>query len=281
VTTEPATRGLSGIAAGTASVLENLGWVTLAELAVPFVLVLADRTGADIEVHRAASAPSAARETVTGQTFYITKVAEGDWAQKQFQQTAENAWRDNARLVTEEVRSLVRRHRPRAVLIAGDVRARSAIAADLEARDPVSPGVAVLEVEAGGRADGASREALWEEVRDHLTRLSAEADADLAGRLDEARGRGEGAAHGVDEVVDALSQARVERLVLDLGRARESVVKPADHDGLPVPSAAREGEVPADRVLIAAAALTDAELSLLPAGMGRGGGVSALLRWSA
>jgi hypothetical protein len=44
--------------------------------------------------------------------------------------------------------------------------------------------------------------------------------------------------------------------------------------------AASADELPADRVVVAAAALTDAALSVLPAAMARGGGVSALLRWS-
>jgi Bacterial archaeo-eukaryotic release factor family 2 len=253
------------------------GWLTAADQAMPFILVVADRTGADIEAHRAAASPPTARETVTGETFYITKVAEGDWAQKQFQQTAENAWHENAKLVSEAVRSLERSHGPQVIFVAGDVRARSEIAKMLES--PGS-GPTILTVESGGRADGASEEALWKEVRHLLAGLQGEQDADLAGQLDEARGRGEGAVHGLDDVANALAQARVHRLVLDLGRAREHLVNAAEYEGLPVPAAARDAEVPADGVLVAAAALTDANLSLLPAGMGRGGGISALLRWT-
>jgi hypothetical protein len=51
------------------------------------------------------------------------------------------------------------------------------------------------------------------------------------------------------------------------------------HPGLSLPDA-DGGVLPADRVLVAAAARTDAELTLLPASMARGGGVSALLRWN-
>jgi hypothetical protein len=253
------------------------GWLTAADQTLPFILVVADRTGADIEVHRAAASPPAERQTVEGETFYITKVAEGDWAQKQFQQTAENTWHDNARLVSDAVRSMGKAHAPRAIFVAGDVRARTEIAAMLESG---GAGPAIITVEAGGRADGASEEALWGEVRERLAGLQGEQDADLAARLDEARGRGEGAAHGLDEVANALAQARVDRLVLDLDRAREHQLRAADFEGLPVPAAARDAELSADRVLVAAAALTDASLSLLPAGMARGGGISALLRWT-
>jgi hypothetical protein len=256
------------------------GWLTLADQALPFVLVLADRAGADIEVHRAAMAPPTSEETVTGETFYLTKVAEGDWAQKQFQQTAENTWHHNAALVSDAVQSLIRKHRPRAVLVAGDVRARSDIVEMLRSSEGAANGAAVVSVESGGRAAGASAEALWDEVRGHLAALQGERDAAVASQLDEARGRGEGAVHGVDEVMRALEEARVDRLVLDLGRLEDSMVDLAAYPGLPVPPSAREGKVQAGRALVAGAALTDARLDLLPASMGRGGGASALVRWN-
>ena len=256
------------------------GWLALADQALPFVLVVADRTGADIELHRAAAGPAEAEQTVTGETFYITKVAEGDWAHKQFQQTAENTWHHNAGLVADAVESLVKRHRPRAVLVAGDVRARSDIVERLESMlSGAADGVKVLGVESGGRAAGASEEALWDEVREKLAALQGEADADVAARLDEARGRGEGAVHGLDEVMSALEQARVDRLVLDLQAVQGGSVDLSSYQGLPVPQSARTAKVPADRALLAGAALTDADVTLLPASMGRGGGVSGLVRW--
>jgi hypothetical protein len=256
------------------------GWLALADQALPFILVVADRTGADIEVHQAAMEPPTQQETVTGETFYITKVAEGDWAHKQFQQSAENTWHHNAGLVVEAVTSLIRKHRPRAVLVAGDVRARSDIVEMLRSQGSNADDLSVLSVEAGGRAAGASSEALWDEVREHLAALQGERDAELASRLDEARGRGEGAVHGVDEVMRALEEARVDRLVLDVPRVQENAVDLTAYPGLPVPASARASEVTADRALVAGAALTDAQLSLLPASMGRGGGVSALVRWN-
>jgi hypothetical protein len=256
------------------------GWLTQEDQAVPFVLVVADRTGADLEVHRAATGRAVERREVTGETFYITKVAEGDWAQKQFQQTAENAWHQNAQLVADEVASLVGRHRPQAVLVAGEVRARSEVVKALSGEGVVD--VPVLEVESGGRAAGASEEALWAEVREKVTEVARSADADVAAALDEARGRGEGAATGLDEVLDALAKAQVERLVLDLDALEDKVVEPGRHPGLvlPEPALSSGREVPAARALVAAAALTGARLTLLPEEMGRGGGASALLRWS-
>lgn len=257
------------------------GWLSVADRELPFVLVVADREGADIDVYRATSLPREHRESVEGQTFHITKVPEGDWAQKQFQQTAENAWNENAELVADTVRSLAREHRPRAVLVAGDVRARSAIAQLLEDGEPGAAGTTIAQIEAGGRAAGASQEALWDAARVILADLEATADSQVAGALDEARGRGEGAAHGVDEVLDALVRTKVDRLVLDLPAAADKTVDPRRHEGLALPaSAAQCTELPADRVLVAAGALTGAQLSLLPAELSHGGGVSALQRWT-
>jgi hypothetical protein len=111
-----------------------------------------------------------------------------------------------------------------------------------------------------------------------LAELEARRDEEVSERLMEATGQGAGAARGLDEVLDALVKAQVERLVLDLDAAREMTVDPAEHPGLPVPDGAA-GELPADRVLVAAAAATQAQLSVLSKEQTRGQGVAAILRW--
>ncbi len=255
-------------------------WVATEDRAIPFVLVVADRTGADLQVYRGLSSDAAAESSVTGETFYVTKVPQGDWAHPQFQQTAENAWEQNARLVADEVRKLAKQHGTRLVLVAGEVRARAEVTRALEGHDPGSVGE-IVQVEAGGRAEGASDEAMWDEIRGHLVEAERAADAEVAGRLDEARGRGAGAATGLDEVLEALRKAQVDRLVLDLQALRDRTVKPSDLEGVPLPEpAASSDELPADRALVAAGALTGADLTVLPASLARGGGVSALLRWT-
>jgi hypothetical protein len=256
-------------------------WLAVADREIPFVLVVADREGADLEVHRATSRGDVRTETVTGDTFYVTKVAEGDWAQKQFQQTAENTWHHNARLVADEVRTLVRRHAPKVVLVAGEERARSEVLHAIQEDGAVEARTTVVPVGAGGRAEGASRDALWQEVLARLAEVEGTRDGDLAGRLDQARGRGTGGATGLQDVLSALSQARVDLLALDLDAMREHAVRPSEHSGLPVPAAAAgSDELPADRLLVAAAALSGADLAVLPEALTHGGGVAALLRWT-
>lgn len=255
-------------------------WVAMEDRATPFVLVVADRTGADIACFRALSETATETETVTGETFYITKVPHGGWSQQRFQQAAEENWEQNARLVADEVRSQARRHGTRIAFVAGEVRARSEVTKAIEAHDLGSVG-RVVEIESGGRAEGASDEAMWTEIRERLAEVEREADAEVAGLLEEARGRGEGAATGLDEVLDALRKAQVDRLVLDLHALADKTVSADDLRGVPLPApAATAKEIPADRALLAAGALTGAQVSVVPASLARGGGVSALLRWS-
>jgi hypothetical protein len=102
----------------------------------------------------------------------------------------------------------------------------------------------------------------------------------VSARLDEGRGRGTGVATGLDEVLAALIQGQVDTLVADLEALADKDVEPGRHAGLPLPGGADTADrLPADRVLVAAAALTGARVRVLPASMAHGGGVSALLRW--
>lgn len=259
--------------------LPDLGaWLTAEEQVLPFVLAKVDREGADLEVHRAVAGAATDEESVTGQTFNITKVAVGDWAQHKYQQYAENAWERNAREVAEAVVSVARKHATSAVFVAGEVRARSEVMKALEETGAeIGP---YLELESGGRAAGSSETSMWAAVRERLRTLQGSRDADVVARLEEARGRGEGAATGLDEVLPALAKAQVDRLVVDLAAMRERTVDPGNYDGLPLPAGATGPDLPADRVLVAAGALSGADITLLPASMARGGGVSALLRWA-
>jgi hypothetical protein len=249
------------------------GWLAAGDGEFPFIVVLADREGADVDVYVAATRAATAHEELHGESRDLTKLPEGGWAQKQYQRRAENVWRGNAAMVAEELRSLCRQHRPRLVVLAGDVRARAEIA-DILADLPVA------QVESGGRGAGASDDALWADVERMLAEHAAHDEAELMEALDRGAARGTGVAQGLDEVLDALVKAEVERLVLDLRRTHDMTVRPTDHPGLPLPASARAtGPLPADEVLVAAAALTGAEVSVLAAEQGRGGGVAALLRW--
>lgn len=248
-------------------------WLAQGDRQIPFALVVAGREGADIYFHHGVAEPADDEMQVEGEDFGITKVAEGDWKQKKYQQSAESQWKHNAEEVAEELRTLVRTRRPHVVILAGDVRAVSDIETALEGVQ-----VPVLKVDSGGRNPGASDEALWDDVRLVLAEIEARKDQEVTDELLARTGQGTGAARGLGEVLDALVKGQVERLVIDLEATSTMTVDPAEHPGLRLPEGLA-GEVPADRVLVAAAAATDAEVSVLPRQQSRGQGVAAILRW--
>lgn len=251
------------------------GWVHQADGQVPFLLVVADREGADLDFYRALARADSSHVEVQGDDLHIHKYHGGGWSHRRFQQRTENQWESNAREVAEEIRGLVTRHRPRVVVLAGDERARTSIAGALD-------GVAceVEQVAAGGRAAGSSDAALWDDVRRVLARIEAADEQELTGRLEEKWGQGSGAVLGVDDVIGALVQRKVDTLVVDLQKAHDLTVDPARFPGLPIPEqAVTVKELPADQVLVAAGAATDAAITVLPAAQGKGGGIAAMLRW--
>jgi hypothetical protein len=254
------------------------GWIDVEDQAYPFVLAVVDRTGGEVQAYRATSRPPVDDKSVIGETFLITKVSTGGWAHRKVQQRVENRWQENAALVAEAIRDTAFGHGAATVLVGGEVRARAEVVKALQHLDHGFG--SVIEIESGGFAEGASEEALWAEIHERLRDLVAAGDADVSARLDEGRGRGTGVATGLDEVLDALVQGQVDTLVADLETLAERSVEPRRHEGLPLPAPAGDAErLPADRVLVAAAALTGARLRVLPASMVHGGGVSALLRW--
>lgn len=251
------------------------GWLHQADGQVPFLLVVADREGADLDFFRALARPGSTHHEVDGDDLHLHKFQGGGWSHRRFQQRSENQWESNAREVADEVRALVTRHRPRVVVLAGDERARTLVAGALEGVP-----VEVVQVSAGGRAEGSSEEALWTEVRRVLARIEADDEQQLTGRLEEKWAQGNGAVLGVDDVLGALVQGKVDTLIVDLQKAQGITVDPARFPGLPIPEqAASRRDLPAAQVLTAAAAATDANVVVLPAEQTKGGGVAALLRW--
>lgn len=268
----------------TGSLPDLAPWLRVVEQEVPFVLVVADREGAEVTSHRAWNRPGTDPRTVQGGTLHITKVAGGDMAQKEYHRSAENTWHQNAQEVAETVRKLPMK--PRVVFVAGEVRARSEITDLLREHIGVDERLDVLSVESGGRAAGASEESLWAEVQSQLGAVIADEEQETAERVQRVHGQGSGLVHGVAPVLGAFAEGRVEHLVLDLDTAREEQVYVRDYPGLAVPpGTAADEALPADQVMVAAATLTDASLSLVPPEMLRGmsdefHAAVALLRWS-
>ena len=80
------------------------------QASVPFVVVLADRTGANLYGFRRGpdESPDVER-TVEGDDAVISKVGPGGWSQRRYQDRAENTWQENAEDVAQAVARLASR----------------------------------------------------------------------------------------------------------------------------------------------------------------------------
>jgi Bacterial archaeo-eukaryotic release factor family 2 len=180
---------------------------------VPYVLAVVDRTGAEVTVHGPQGSSS---ETVQGDTSEVHKVSVGGWAQLRYEHRSENLWQANARLVAESVDSGVKRVAAQVVVVAGDVRARTAL---VDALGEHARGL-VVQLEHGTRAEGGDEEKLRSAVEEAVARVAADQDQAVIGRFTEAQGRaaaGVGdvlAAAGLSDTVGALRAAAVETLLI-------------------------------------------------------------------
>ena len=174
------------------------------------VLVVVDRTGADIEVLTSGGVCSRGR--VRGADHPVTKVGSGDWNQPRYQRRAENTWDANARSAAKTVERVAASHHAAMIAVAGDVRARTLL---LEHLDPVwRPRAVALDSAADG--DRAARE----RVRDEAAVIAAEFEEVARAQLRERFARGladGGAVEGLEPTVEAMRTGAVDTLLLRYG----------------------------------------------------------------
>jgi Bacterial archaeo-eukaryotic release factor family 2 len=247
---------------------------------VPHIVVLADRTGADITFMGGPG--QVEEETVEGDSFQIHKFPGGGWAQHRYQHNTENKWVHNADEVAQRISSMARRLSPKFVLVAGDVRARQILtdrASDLWSD-------LIVSMDEGGRAAGADREP----VDRRMDELIAEHEArEVAEALEQVEAA---AAHGLSvtgtrPVVEALRKGQVETLVLADDPTEDTLLVgdgPAElgvdqHD---MDAFGTHGEVvPADRALLLAAVAGSAGVVVVPrSAMPGEAPVAAVLRYT-
>ncbi len=183
--------------------------------AVPYVLVVTDRTGADLywaDSGAAAQHSGADHRGVDAEHGPVHKTSTADWSERHFQQRVDNAWAANARDVADAVAGCVARVDAELVVLAGDVRARALVAESLPAA--VAKHVAVEQVEPGARGAGASDDALDDAVRDALHRQEWRRRRLLLEQLREQLARDGVAVQGIEPVVEALQRAQAETVVI-------------------------------------------------------------------
>jgi hypothetical protein len=248
---------------------------------VPRIVVLTDRTGADITF---IGAPGTVEEEEhpEGDTFQIRKVRGGGWAHHRYQHNAENKWVHNADEVAQRIASMVRRLGPRFVLVAGDVRARQILT---DRASDLWSGL-VVSMDEGGRAAGADREPVDLRERELVAEHEARECAEVLEQIQAARAHGLSVT-GTRATVEALRKGQVETLVLTDEPGDETLlvgdsplelgVDQQDMDALGV-----HGEiVPADRALLAAAVASSAAVVMVPSSaMPAETPVAAVLRYT-
>lgn len=177
---------------------------------VPHLIVLIDRTGAD--VHTVLDDIHSEQTAVEGGAQYpLRKTGRDAWNERAFQNRVDNAWETNSKEVAQAINHQLPPE-AQVVLLAGDVRARNMVSDELSKVLPQR--VKVQQLDHGARAEGASREALDAEVHAALLRHIWAERHDILARLQQAVGRHDYAVTGISAVMDALRKAQVDTLVL-------------------------------------------------------------------
>jgi hypothetical protein len=264
-----------------------LGW---RQASIPFVVALADRTGADLYGfrHGAEDRPDVESE-VEGDDYPIRKVGPGGWSQRRYQERAENTWEENAQDVGQAIAKLAERVEARLVMLAGDVRAVGLIQDSLPAGFDLP-----VDVVPGHRPWDGSGLAIPDEAGEVLDRFAERETNAIVERFREEKGQNDLAADGSPAIIAALSQSQAAVLLLhdtpepnDAEGSEESTAwvgadptqiatSREDLEGLGIGSIL---EVPRTDALLRAAIATSAAVRLVPVETGLTDGVGALLRW--
>jgi Bacterial archaeo-eukaryotic release factor family 2 len=181
------------------------------EPAVPHIVVVVDRIGAHflaVDEHGRV----VTEEQVEGKDHPVHKVRGGGWSHLSIQRHVEETVKQNLDTVAAETARLARAIGARAVIVAGEVQARSGLLAALPhpARD------VAVEVEAGSRAPGADEHALRREV-DRVIDEVRETDRRslLATYRAESGRQGGRAVQGLPAAAAALREANAEVLLVN------------------------------------------------------------------
>ncbi|ROS28042.1 hypothetical protein [Cellulomonas sp. PhB150] len=262
-----------------------------ADEAVTALLVVTDRTGADLTWRSLGAATEGTSETdsVEGGHDDVHKTREGG-LDRRSQTRAEDSWQRNAEAVAAEVDRRVREKAPDLVLLTGDTRAVGFVrdALGQEARS------LLVEVAGGGRGEGVNAAAFEAKVAESVSTFRQSRRQEVLDRFATAQGRGENAVTSLDDVVEVLRRGQVSELVLHVDALsgalgeRELFVGPGP---LELATSAEdlaaigvEGEgarYTADIALVRAALGQEAGVTFAEDGaVDLVDGVGALLRWS-
>ncbi|MCX7523447.1 Vms1/Ankzf1 family peptidyl-tRNA hydrolase [Microbacterium sp. STN6] len=251
----------------------------------PYMIVEAGRDGGRIRVYGTRGPDAVVDTTTVGRGDSLNKVQAGGWSNPRYQHHTEEIWKQNEAELADEVNALVLVHRPRLLLLAGDVRAVQLLEGELSAasRDILST------VSTYTRPAGASDHELRSQLAAELATLADDERRRALDRLGVQEGdEGSGAQVGVGAVVHALQQGQVDTLLLDVQALGDRHLLAFDAEpwlaSVPEESlgATILDKVAAPVALVRAALLTDADIVFTDArDLPEKSEVAAVLRWPA
>jgi hypothetical protein len=218
--------GLPGLAvadaarfAAPAHVVPMLAW---AQDRPAYVLVVADRTGADLEASIGAGA-TPVRLTVEGPDDEIERNAPGGWqgqTQGRYQRRAEDSWAHNAGAAAEAAASALHRAEAKILVVTGDVRAVQLLRGKLPTWVQQEVDVRLL---TGSRAADGSQQARAEAVAHLVSEAAKDATRRLWQTFVEERAPSGRAVVGAHATIGALIDGRVSTLLVASDRVPPEV----------------------------------------------------------
>ncbi|MCU1473237.1 Vms1/Ankzf1 family peptidyl-tRNA hydrolase [Amnibacterium sp.] len=250
-----------------------------------YLVVQVSRDGGDIAVHRTGAFFPELSSTMQGRTDTLHKVKGGGWAHLNQQEHVEEIWKQTQMELSAEIDRLVLEHRPRLIVVAGDIKARVLL---LDALADRSRSIAV-ELPKDTRSGGADPSALVEFTERQIQALLERDRHDVIDLLHTRLGQEQrsAASAGLRPVVEALRQAQADTLLLDIDALGDAELLALDDqpwiaaDEADVAGARVIASVPAAEALIRSALLTDATVLLARSADLGGEPAAALLRWPA
>jgi peptide subunit release factor 1 (eRF1) len=256
----------------------------LAPPAVPHVVVVADKTGADL---LAVGEHGTEQHTVQGEDHPVHKVRGGGSAYWNIQHRVEAVVERNAAEIAQEATKLADSVGTEVLILAGEVQARTAVRTHFPPRAREK----LIEVEEGARAEGGDPGALEAEVRRVLAEHAERHRRAVIDRYRLEEGRDDGlAARGLAETTAALRSGAVASLLIDADSLADRTVWTAadptqvatakEHLRLSGTGAAETmDDRRADEALPAAALAEGADIVTV-SGEGLPDGVGAILRFA-
>ncbi len=248
-------------------------WVQDASVVVPYVLALVDHAGGRVQTFSDGGPRPDAEAEVTDNDQHVQKVSAGGWSQQRWQRSTEEVWARNAGEVVEEIRRQVSGG-PDLLVLAGDVQSRQLVEGELD-----NLAAEVVQVERGSRSEDGGEDALEEEIREVLRGRLITDRLERLHELGQQLGRGTRMAVGVNDVAEAFVLGQVDTLYLDPVTSAEHELDPAAYPGLAFGAVELTGPVRADLALVAAAAVTSADVITAGTEHLFGTPVAAVLRW--